>query len=120
MKQRVFVFGSNLIGYHGAGSAKEAHRNHGAQWGVGSGPTGNAYAIPTKDGVYRTLPLDRIMRHVGDFRDYAEAHPECEFAVVEIGCGLAGYTPKDIAPLFHSMPPNVKLPLSFQKVLGNA
>ena len=44
---KIFVFGSNQAGRHGKGSALEARRNHGAVYGVGEGPTGNAYAIPT-------------------------------------------------------------------------
>lgn len=46
----IFVFGSNLAGGHGAGAAKAAREHYGARYGVGSGRTGRAYAIPTKDG----------------------------------------------------------------------
>lgn len=45
----VFVFGSNPEGIHGAGAAKTAATQFGAQRGVGEGITGNAYALPTKD-----------------------------------------------------------------------
>lgn len=45
----VFVFGSNPEGKHGLGAAKTAREQFGAQYGVGEGMTGNAYALPTKD-----------------------------------------------------------------------
>lgn len=116
MSVRIFVFGSNLAGIHGAGSAKFAVSNYGASYGVGVGRTGMAYAIPTKDENLRTLPLVRIRGHVESFVRYAIAHPDVEFDVVAIGCGLAGYEPRDIAPMFHDAPENVHLPESFQNV----
>lgn len=117
-RTRIFVFGSNRAGVHGAGSALAARRLHGAQLGVGEGRTGNSYALPTKDMRLRTLPLNDIRVHVANFVAYAEAHPELEFDVVAIGCGLAGYTPDDIAPMFEDAPPNINLPESFMTVLG--
>lgn len=94
MNNRVFVFGSNLAGRHGAGSALEAKLNHGAVNGVGVGWRGNAYAIPTKDVQLKRLPLRTIAGHVGVFLTVARASPAFEFDVVAIGCGLAGYSPK--------------------------
>ncbi|GAB3156917.1 hypothetical protein GCM10027058_31410 [Microbacterium neimengense] len=32
----VFVFGSNASGHHGAGAARAAFENFGAEWGVGT------------------------------------------------------------------------------------
>lgn len=49
MTRKIFVFGSNLAGVHGAGSARAALEKHGAEYGVGVGLCGNSYAIPTKD-----------------------------------------------------------------------
>jgi len=103
----VFVFGSNLAGRHSAGSALEARRNHGAQVGVGQGPTGNAYAIPTKNHNLHTMTLSQIACYVDNFILYAIQHPSTRFEVVDIGCGLAGYQASDIAPLFTSAPSNV-------------
>lgn len=107
---RIFVFGSNLAGRHGAGSAKAAWQNHGAQSGVGHGRTGNAYAIPTKDRHLKVLPLPEIAAYVDVFIGYAKAHPELVFDVVRIGCGLAGYYDIQIAPMFRESPKNVNLP----------
>lgn len=106
----IFVFGSNLAGRHGAGSAREALLRHGAKRGIGVGPTGKAFAIPTKDYHLQTLPLTDIAAYVRLFVQYAKSHPHLIFNVVKIGCGLAGYTENEIAPLFAGAPPNVRLP----------
>ena len=109
----VFVFGSNLAGRHGKGAALEAIRKHGAIYGQGIGLQGNSYAIPTKDERLRTLDLELIANYVYDFKKFASDHPELIFQLTPIGCGLAGYTPKDIAPMFSDAPKNVLLPFEF-------
>jgi hypothetical protein len=110
----VFVFGSNLAGRHGAGSAKEALIHHGAIYGQGVGRQGNSYAIPTKDEKLRTLPLDEISCHVAFFKVYAAekmlTEPDLRFRIVKIGCGLAGYSEEEIAPMFTNTPANCLLP----------
>ena len=115
---QVFVFGSNEAGIHGAGAAKAALR-FGARFGRGYGMWGNTYAIPTKDGNIRTLPLHDVENNVNDFIDFAQVHPENEFLVTPVGCGLAGYDPEDIAPLFKNALPleNIILPESFVIIL---
>jgi hypothetical protein len=120
MSQPVFVFGSNLGGRHGAGSAREANRNHGAKWGVGVGRTGNAYAIPTKDRNLRVLPLKQIRPYVETFIRYARANPQERFQVVAIGTGLSGYSHGDIAPMFRGCPENCELPKEWTAILENA
>ena len=91
----VFVFGSNLAGMHGAGAAYAAYRKFGAVWGCGVGHQGQSYAIPTMQGGVET-----IQPYVDAFIDYAQAHPELFFYVTRIGCGIAGFTDWQIAPLF--------------------
>jgi hypothetical protein len=118
-RMTIFVFGSNLAGRHGAGSALEALRRHGAEPGVGFGRTGQAYAIPTKGHRLERLSLYVISGYVDAFIRYAVAHPELTFDVVEIGCGLAGYKPTQIAPLFLACPRNVILSSRFRQVLDN-
>lgn len=105
----IFVFGSNLVGVHGAGAAREAYENFEAVWGIGKGPTGRAYAIPTKDKELKTLPLSVIQGHVEQFLRYAANNPRTEFFVTAIGCGLAGYEPEQIAPMFQGAPLNCTL-----------
>lgn len=104
----IFVFGSNLAGIHGAGSAKAAKFYHDAKPGIGIGLTGNAYAIPTKDHNLLRLDLDTIQGHVSDFLKFAAEHLNWKFNVVKIGCGLAGYNwKKDIEPMFKERTNNV-------------
>jgi hypothetical protein len=110
----IFVFGSNLKGIHGAGSAREACEHWGARWGVGEGRTGNAYAIPTKNESLRTLPLANINVSVKKFLKYAGEHPELQFIVVRIGCGLAGYKEEQIKPFFRDAPSNCHLPAGWR------
>lgn len=112
-----FVFGSNLRGRHGAGAALEAVREWGATYGKWFGPQGRSFAIPTKDDRLRTLSVEAIDGYVRLFRQWAVNHPEHSFLVTPIGCGLAGYSPAEIAPLFRDMPANVQLPDSFIRYL---
>ena len=96
----IFVFGSNLSGKHGKGAAKIA-LGWGAKYKQGEGIQGKTYGIPTKSySVMKTLSLKDISKHVNTFLEYAYNHQELTFLVTEIGCGLAGYTVKEIAPLF--------------------
>jgi hypothetical protein len=105
-KPTIFVFGSNKLGIHGKGAAREARVKWGAGVGVGSGRTGNAYALPTKLTPWDTLPLEEIRNHVDVFLLYAQAHPELHFYITRVGCGLAGYTEAQIRPLFDGAPDN--------------
>ncbi|MEQ1494474.1 MAG: hypothetical protein ABL912_01760 [Novosphingobium sp.] len=111
----VFVFGSNLAGRHGKGAALEARMKWGAEYGVGRGRTGNAYAIPTKGYRLEVLPLSEIRSHVRGFVEYAMASPDLEFHVTAIGCGLAGYKHHQIAPMFMGCPSNVRLPAEWSE-----
>ncbi len=111
----IFVFGSNLAGRHGRGAALIAKRKFGAKWGQGYGLMGQSYGICTKGRKLDILPLTRISVHIINFIKFAVANPQLHFLVTPIGCGLAGYSPKDIAPLFfrNEIPENVSLPESF-------
>ncbi len=114
---KIFVFGSNLAGRHGLGAAKYAREHHGAEYGVGEGRTGSAYAIPTKGLRLEVLPLDVIQLSCVKFVNYAIAHPEKEFELTRIGCGLAGYTNEQIAPFFRGVPDNVNVPPDWKPFL---
>lgn len=106
----IFVFGSNLAGIHGAGAANHAFQHEGAKWGQGIGLAGNSYAIPTKSRALRTLSLKAIKSFVDVFIENAQMDPTVQYNVTRIGCGLAGYKDKDIAPLFKDAPANCHLP----------
>ena len=110
----IFTFGSNLSGVHGAGAAKTAHLHYGAKLGMGIGLCGQSYAIPTKDHKIQTLPLETIAGHVQVFLTHASANPGVQYYVTPIGCGLAGYSHHQIAPLFTHAPLNCILPVQWQ------
>ena len=92
----IFVFGSNLRGYHAGGAAHIAMEKFGAVWGVGAGLQGQSYAIPTMQGGVET-----IAPYVDQFIRTAKLLPRFTFYVTRIGCGIAGFDDADIAPLFR-------------------
>lgn len=110
---RIFVFGSNLAGRHGKGAALTAVKKYGANYGQGEGLQGRSYGIPTKDRNLKSLPLETIKIHVDTFVSFANDHPLLTFEVTKIGCGLAGYSPDQIGPMFKNCPENVILPDEF-------
>ncbi|BCU08411.1 hypothetical protein Atep_30880 (plasmid) [Allochromatium tepidum] len=101
----IFVFGSNLAGRHGAGAARVARERFGAIPGRGIGRMGQSYALPTKDADLNVLPLEVIEEHIRSFVEYVRAHPEQRFFLTRVGCGLAGYDAREIAPLFYDLTP---------------
>lgn len=115
----VFVYGANLQGIHGAGAAKAAHRDHGAAWGKW-GRQGASYGIPTKATPWRSLQLHEVAVHVAAFLVHATERPGDTFQLTPIGCGLAGFTPAQIAPMFAGAPANVILPPEFLAALEKA
>ena len=113
-ENEIFVFGSNANGYHRGGAAAFAMDEFGAVWGQGEGLQGKSYAIPTMEG------MDLLRESVNRFTAFADQHQELRFLVTMIGCGSAGYSPREIAPLFKGCIglENVALPLEFWNVLG--
>jgi len=107
----IFVFGSNAHGAHAGGAARFAHERFGAVWGQAEGLQGQSYAIDTMSG------LDVFEEQAARFVAFAGEHPELRFLVTEVGCGIAGYTPAQVAPFFRGAPENVVLPESFVKAL---
>jgi hypothetical protein len=123
-KNEVFVFGSNLLGFHGAGSAGFATFNvpgnhwreydydewpdgtqgcwniKGVGWGYQIGTLGASYAIPTvtQAGKRRSMPLEKIAGHVRTFYNFARALPDWKFFVAqEDKVGYNGYAPDEMA-----------------------
>ena len=110
----IFVFGSNLAGRHGSGAARLAYNRFGAIWGIGVGLQDHSYAIPTMHG-----GVEAIKPYVDQFIDFACMHPQYTFLVTKIGCGIAGFTEYEIAPLFAGAIAleNVILPKEFVDVI---
>ncbi len=121
--KEVFVFGSNLSGRHGAGAAKTAALRFGAIYGQGYGLQGRSYGIPTKGFCSsmhsrfdaKTLSVSEIEKWINKFIKFADNNKDIIFLVTEIGCGLAGYLPEQIAPMFKKCleMENVYLPRTF-------
>lgn len=99
----IFVMGSNRKGIHGAGSAKDAMTYFGAIWGIGEGLQGTTYALPTCSIPGEGLSLHDIQKHVETFKKVVANNPRLSFMVTAVGCGYAGYTDKDIAPMFKGL-----------------
>ncbi len=117
----IFVFGSNTGGRHGKGAAKTA-MGWGAVYGQGTGLMGRTYGIPTVNAsITNKLPIESVGKYVDEFIEFAKANPKLIFLVTEIGCGLAGFEIKDIAPLFKGAVEveNIHLPKKFWRVLNH-
>ncbi len=110
----IFVFGSNLAGRHGGGAARIAYDRFGAVWGEGEGLQGHTYAIPTMQG-----GVDTVRPYVDRFIEFAKRQPLLTFYVTKIGCGIAGFSILEMAPLFRAARElhNVILPREFVDVI---
>lgn len=110
----IFVFGSNLQGAHGGGAARLAYERFGAVMGQGVGLQGQSYGIPTMQG-----GVDTIKPYVDEFIAFAKQHTEMTFLVTKIGCGIAGFSIDEIAPLFAGAieVENIYLPKEFWDLL---
>lgn len=110
---QIFVFGSNLAGKHNGGGAKIALQKFGAIYGEGVGFQGQSYAIPTLDANFQKIDLTEIRFYIDIFFQFAYNHPQYEFLVTKIGCGIAGYDISEIAPLLLNPFKNIVLPKEF-------
>lgn len=119
-ENEVFVFGSNRAGRHSKGAAKTALNKFGAIWKQADGLQGKSYGIPTKDRNMNVLSIPEIEHHVRKFIIFAKTNPELTFLVTEVGCGLARFSPKQIAPLFEKAKDvsNIHLPKRFWEQLN--
>lgn len=119
MKQ-IFVFESNMAGLHEKGTALFAKNNYRAVSGVGMGPQGDSYAIPTKDCDMQPLPYYVVENQIQTFLKFAFAasiqHPDVVFFVSPIACDTKYFNPADIAKLFDEAKtlPNVLLSEDFK------
>ena len=109
-ENKIFVFGSNLAGYHAAGAAFQAKKKFGAVEGIGEGITGRCYALPTLDKNLGKFSDEDFYKHVLKFRKCAEARPGLEFLLTKIGCGIAGYSEEYVKEKFKKVPKNVVKP----------
>lgn len=101
------------------GAAKYARLHHGAVMGQGMGLQGTSYALPTKGVNLSFMSLSDIGRHVMAFISFAKIRPDLTFRVTRVGCGLAGFTDEDIAPMFKEALPlkNIRLPKGWRHLI---
>ena len=112
----IFVFGSNLAGRHGAGAAKQAHDDFGAEYGVGEGLTGRCYAFPTLDQRLKKLSWWLLAESRDLLYRCCETYPDKRFLLTKVGCGLAGYPEAMMRGLFTDPPANLILPEDWRKI----
>ena len=98
-ENEIFVFGSNMGGRHFGGAAHTAYVKFGAKWGIAEGITGRCYAIPTLTREGQKMKLEAIKTSIVRMYMEAKAHPELDFIVTKIGCGIAGFRESEIIPL---------------------
>lgn len=120
----VFVFGSNLSGFHGAGAAAHAHQKLGAPWGKGegyhdAGPKRKTYALPTKGVNITFMELRDVQVGVDTFMRFALATSDRKYQVTQVGCGLGGFRKENIAPLFKEAPINCFFDEAWEYILGD-
>lgn len=114
-QNQIFVFGSNLNGWHAGGAARQAKEKFGAIEGQSRGFQGKSFAIPTLDTKMRKVPLWCICVHLIELRDYAQLTPNKEFLLTPIGTGIAGFTVEEIKSILPDFPENVKLVGDWEK-----
>lgn len=107
---QIFVFGSNLAGRHEGGAARQAHQQFGAEWGIGEGLTGQCYALPTLTANFEKRADEQLTSSIERFFETAGQHPDKDFLLTKVGCGIAGYDESYIRAKFVNAPSNVKLP----------
>lgn len=118
-KHKIFVFGSNLSGRHGAGAALTAKIHYGAEYGVGERLTGQSYALPTVGHNLKKMNLKTVEYHCKIFIEFARINPQLEFYVTCVGCGLAGFKNEQIAPFFKDAPKNCIFDTKWKPWLGD-
>lgn len=118
LPNQIFVFGSNVLGYHTGGASRTARKKFGAVWGQAEGLQGQSYAIPVDFG--RGIRKDtEVKASVEKFIAFAKEHEQLFFFVTRIGCGIGGYRDDEMAQFFKDALDvrNICLPKSFVDVL---
>lgn len=118
LPNQVFVFGSNILGYHTGGASRMARKKFGAVWGQAEGLQGQSYAIPVDYGKDVRNDVE-VKAAIERFIAFAKEHKELFFFVTRVGCGIAGYRDDEMAQFFQEAieMKNVSLPKSFVDAL---
>lgn len=109
-ENHIFVFGSNFLGKHGRGSARDAFVGFGAVQGIGEGLEGQSYAFPTKRTPYESCDEQELLTSIENMISCADDNPDLTFVLTKVGCGLAGFTETYMRSLFtqFTLPTNIQ------------
>lgn len=107
---QIFIFGSNMLGHHYGGAAKQAYDHFGAQVGIGEGLTGQCYAFPTLDEDMKQVSSTILKAARRNLYKTAEINPDKEFLLTKVGCGIAGFNEAKMKKLFENAPKNIIKP----------
>ena len=123
-QNEIFVFGSNLNGWHGGGAALIAHERFGAKLGISEGFTGKTYAIPTLDENMEKVSVEELAVSLSRFFVEVKNHQEYVFYLTKIGCGIAGWSVEEVRRIFWlvvdkftysgNLPNNLIIPKEFK------
>jgi len=118
----IFVFGSNEGGKHFGGAARLAYSKFGAIMGQGRGLQGQSYAVPTLTTDFEMVSLNSLKSDISTLLDFAKGNKDKHFLITAIGCGIAGFTSEEIAPLFKPFAKlkNCSLPLEFITIISKS
>ncbi len=117
----IFVFGSNLMGIHGAGAALDAHtRGFPLHLGVGIHWPSMCYALPSKESPTYSLKSHVIKLYVAQLCEFGNRESNHKFQITRVGCGLAGFSDFEMAIMFEAAgyPPNFLFDTAWKPYLG--
>ena len=128
-ENQIFVFGSNMAGFHYGGAAKFAFDKFGAVWGQGLGIAGQTYAFPTLHRAstetgkndMELLNDDELEAQFKILFIKIEENPDKEFLLTKIGTGIAGIPIQIMNELFNrsyneAVHTNLIYPIEFEKI----
>jgi hypothetical protein len=104
----IIVVGTNMLGNHYGGAAKQAYDNFGALWGEGFGSLGGqSYGIVTLNESMQKVSIGYIEQQAVKLRIIAGSNLNKRFLLTPVGTGIAGFTYEEIKPLFEDLPGNI-------------
>jgi hypothetical protein len=115
LHNEVFVYGTNNLAQHDGGAAKSSLKWGSIYGDCPIGLCGNTYGIVTTSFNDQPITLAFIQSQIETLYQFAYVRPDLIFLVTKIGCGIAGWSINQIAPLFTSLvtPSNIILPKEF-------
>lgn len=108
--REIIVVGTNRMGSHLGGLARQAVDNFGLEWGVDEGLSGKCYAFPTLDLRMKKVSHLEFRQSAVRFLATTKALPEYTFYLTKIGTGIAGFSEDYVKEFFKECPDNVVKP----------